>query len=417
MNYHPHLMYNCGRCGKHYNSFKERFDHLLLDCSEEEQQQQQQQQNQQVQSSNSSSSSSKDNRVLTLSFDDANESSEEQELLDMHASVQDQILNTPAPVQDETLNDHDDDVSSLMEDDQLDSNFFESNVDDQQQEQGEEITTCTVSSTSHVFPEHVSSSSTSNEIPSTLNVSNSPPSNLAVVYPQQQQQQQQICNDQSNSLPSNLRVFHPQQQQQQISHSLPDIAFPSCHFESAATGFQPQQMQQFQEQLHAYQDLEYPRIQYQDQYYEQQRYQDHSDSLQIKLLSEYACAPLKHSANAAGFDLCSARYVVIHAYCCEAVYTDLQIKPPKGHYARIASRSGLALQERVLVGGGVIDPDYRGNVGVILFNFSDTDFIVNVGDRIAQLICEKFSSPNFVVVQQLDQTTRQYSGFGSTGMQ
>ena len=70
------------------------------------------------------------------------------------------------------------------------------------------------------------------------------------------------------------------------------------------------------------------------------------------------------------------------------VKTDIRIALPVGCYGRIAPRSGLALKHSINVGGGVIDGDYRGNVGIILFNHSDQDFLINRGDRIAQLIPE-----------------------------
>lgn len=66
---------------------------------------------------------------------------------------------------------------------------------------------------------------------------------------------------------------------------------------------------------------------------------------------------------------------------------------------------------------GVIDEDYRGNVGVVLFNHSDDDFHINEGDRIAQLICEKIYYPKLEEVSEMDDTTRGSSGFGSSGIQ
>lgn len=65
----------------------------------------------------------------------------------------------------------------------------------------------------------------------------------------------------------------------------------------------------------------------------------------------------------------------------------------------------------------MIDEDYTGNVGVLLFNHSDKDFEVNEGDRIAQLICEKISYPTLVEVEELESTARGAGGFGSTGTQ
>jgi dUTP pyrophosphatase len=73
--------------------------------------------------------------------------------------------------------------------------------------------------------------------------------------------------------------------------------------------------------------------------------------------------------------------------------TDLQIHVPEGYYGSIAPRSGPALHHHIDVGAGVIDEDYRGNVTVILFNHSDKLFVINRGDRVAQLICEKVYYP------------------------
>jgi dUTP pyrophosphatase len=82
-----------------------------------------------------------------------------------------------------------------------------------------------------------------------------------------------------------------------------------------------------------------------------------------------------------------------------------------------APRSGLTLKNGLDVGAGVIDEDYRGNVGVILFNHSDTEFTVKAGDRIAQLILERIVTPAVEEVEDLDVTDRGSGGFGSTGTQ
>lgn len=82
----------------------------------------------------------------------------------------------------------------------------------------------------------------------------------------------------------------------------------------------------------------------------------------------------------------------------------------------VAPRSGLAWKHSIDVGAGVIDADYRGPLGVILFNHSDVDFEVKVGDRIAQLIIEKIMTPDVLEVDDLDSTTRGTGGFGSTGV-
>jgi len=89
---------------------------------------------------------------------------------------------------------------------------------------------------------------------------------------------------------------------------------------------------------------------------------------------------------------------------------------PEGTYGRVAPRSGLAWKHHIDVGAGVIDADYRGNVGVVLFNHSEKDFPVQVGDRVAQLILERIIVPDVVEVQELPDTIRGAGGFGSTGM-
>ena len=96
--------------------------------------------------------------------------------------------------------------------------------------------------------------------------------------------------------------------------------------------------------------------------------------------------------------------------------TDLQFTFPSGCYGRIAPRSGLSYNNFIDVGGGVIDPDYTGNVAIILFNFSDVDFAVKRGDRIAQLILERIYLPDLVEMRSLIDTTRGASGFGSSGV-
>lgn len=67
-------------------------------------------------------------------------------------------------------------------------------------------------------------------------------------------------------------------------------------------------------------------------------------------------------------------------------------------------------------GAGVVDEDYRGEVGVVLFNHSDEDFVVKAGDRVAQLILERIATPEVVEVDDLDETVRGAGGYGSTGV-
>lgn len=77
----------------------------------------------------------------------------------------------------------------------------------------------------------------------------------------------------------------------------------------------------------------------------------------------------------------------------------------------------MAAKNFINVGAGVIDEDYRGNVGVVLFNHAEVEFEVKKGDRIAQLICERIFYPDIEEVSTLSVTERGASGFGSTGTQ
>lgn len=138
--------------------------------------------------------------------------------------------------------------------------------------------------------------------------------------------------------------------------------------------------------------------------------------LRVKKLSDKAILPSRASSLSAGYDLSSAVETKVPARGKALVATDLSIAIPEGTYARIAPRSGLAWKHSIDVGAGVIDADYRGPVGVVLFNHADADFEVKVGDRIAQLIIEKIVTPEVEEVENLDSTARGEGGFGSTGV-
>lgn len=98
--------------------------------------------------------------------------------------------------------------------------------------------------------------------------------------------------------------------------------------------------------------------------------------------------------------------------------TGLYIALPVGHEAQIRPRSGLALKHGVTVLNtpGTVDADYRGEVKVLLVNLSDVPFVVNDGERIAQMIVAKYEQVEFVEVEQLDETERGAGGYGHTGL-
>ncbi|QZK88971.1 dUTP diphosphatase [Flavobacterium sp. CHNK8] len=100
------------------------------------------------------------------------------------------------------------------------------------------------------------------------------------------------------------------------------------------------------------------------------------------------------------------------------VKTGLFIELPIGYEAQVRPRSGLAAKNGVTVlnAPGTVDADYRGEIGVILVNLSNEDFIIQNGERIAQLVIAKHERAEWTVVQELSETSRGEGGFGSTGV-
>lgn len=100
------------------------------------------------------------------------------------------------------------------------------------------------------------------------------------------------------------------------------------------------------------------------------------------------------------------------------VKTGLFFELPQGVECQVRPRSGLALKKGITVlnSPGTIDADYRGEVGVILINLSNEDFVIEDGERVAQLVFAKHKQPKFKVVESLSETERGAGGFGSTGV-
>lgn len=109
--------------------------------------------------------------------------------------------------------------------------------------------------------------------------------------------------------------------------------------------------------------------------------------------------------------------LLIHPGGRALISTGLQIALPVGYEAQIRPRSGLALKNGISVvnSPGTIDSDYRGDIGIILINHGFEPFMVEQGDRIAQMVIVKHEQAEFVEVQELDETSRGDGGFGHTG--
>lgn len=110
--------------------------------------------------------------------------------------------------------------------------------------------------------------------------------------------------------------------------------------------------------------------------------------------------------------------IVLHPMERKLVPTGLRIALPAGFEAQVRPRSGLALKHGITVLNtpGTIDADYRGEVMVLLINFSDTEFVVNDGERIAQLVVARHEQVSFDLVEELDDTERGTGGYGHTGV-
>ena len=140
----------------------------------------------------------------------------------------------------------------------------------------------------------------------------------------------------------------------------------------------------------------------------------------FKKLYKDVLIPKKGSALAAGYDLfCySDKDIIIEPLGKARIPTGLSVELPHNTYGRVAPRSGLTWNKFLDVGAGVIDEDYRGQIFVILFNFSKENVTIKNGDKIAQLIVERIMPTEPVIYepeQELSETKRGGSGFGSTG--
>lgn len=101
------------------------------------------------------------------------------------------------------------------------------------------------------------------------------------------------------------------------------------------------------------------------------------------------------------------------------VPTGLYIALPEGYEAQVRPRSGLALKHGITVlnSPGTIDSDYRGEIGVLLINLSDTPFVINAGERIAQMVVARHEQAELIEVEELDDTERGAGGYGHTGVE
>ena len=130
----------------------------------------------------------------------------------------------------------------------------------------------------------------------------------------------------------------------------------------------------------------------------------------------YSEAPRQGKRSDAGYDLTSIQEYELDAGERQDFGTGIAVAIPEGYVGYIKPRSGLALRHGIDVLGGVIDSGYRGEIRVILLNTGTETFLVQAGDRIAQLVIQPVAHVEFIEVPFLETSVRGISGFGSTGV-
>ncbi len=139
-------------------------------------------------------------------------------------------------------------------------------------------------------------------------------------------------------------------------------------------------------------------------------------TIRIKKLHPDAQAPAyAHGPSEdAGLDLRAVERVVLSPGVAQGVPTGIAIELPPGYEAQVRPRSGMALKHSVTVNFGTIDPGYRGEIRVVMFNLGQTDYTVEPGDRIAQLVVARYEAIEWVE-GELGDSARGAGGFGSSG--
>ncbi|HWZ30517.1 MAG TPA: dUTP diphosphatase [Bryobacteraceae bacterium] len=138
--------------------------------------------------------------------------------------------------------------------------------------------------------------------------------------------------------------------------------------------------------------------------------------IRIKKLHPDAVLPAyAHGAEEdAGLDLRAVERIVLQPGTAQGVPTGLAIELPSGYEAQVRPRSGLALKHSITVNFGTIDPGYRGEIRVVMFNLGGSDYVVEKGDRIAQLIVARYEAIEWEE-GELGDSVRGLGGFGSSG--
>lgn len=143
--------------------------------------------------------------------------------------------------------------------------------------------------------------------------------------------------------------------------------------------------------------------------------------MKVKVINE-SNNPLPHysTEGASGMDLRAniEESIILKPMEIKLIKTGIRLEIPMGYEVQVRARSGLALKHGIsLVNGiGTIDSDYRGEIGVILINLGQEDFLIENGDRIAQMVVMKYEKAEIELVEELGETGRNPKGFGTSGI-
>ncbi|HBI16621.1 MAG: Deoxyuridine 5'-triphosphate nucleotidohydrolase [Candidatus Moranbacteria bacterium GW2011_GWF2_34_56] len=138
--------------------------------------------------------------------------------------------------------------------------------------------------------------------------------------------------------------------------------------------------------------------------------------IQIKKINPEAKIPIYAIKDDAGMELYSVEDLIVESGKILACGTGISVAIPTGYVGLIWDKSGVAFKGGIKTMGGVIDSSYRGEIKIILTNLSDKEYVINKGEKVAQMLIQKVEIPAIEEVQELDNTERGEGRFGSTGI-
>ena len=137
--------------------------------------------------------------------------------------------------------------------------------------------------------------------------------------------------------------------------------------------------------------------------------------LNVKKLDEDSVVPTKANGSDAGYDLYASHGTILQKHVHKLIKTGISMAIPDGYVGLIWPRSGMAYKYGIDVFAGVIDSSYRGEIGVVLYNSQYSNYSIEKGDRIAQILFQRIENFDLNLVENLDDTNRGTGGFGSSG--